>query len=768
MLGSGKNNRSTALDQGQYQLLFDTVPQGIVFHDADGRVIAMNPAAERILGRPAEELVDDPSAEDHGTIREDGSPFPGAEHPSMVSMRTGRGVSDVIMGVYNPREREYRWISITAVPLFRPGEDRPYQVYTLFQDVTRQKRAEQALRDLELSSQAVEAVKAERKRLYDVLDTLPVMICLVTPDYGIAFANRAFREKFGESHGRRCHEYCFGLPGPCDFCQSFRALETGRPHRWEVRHPDGSVIDVHDFPFRDADGSPMVLEMDVDVTDQRRAEKALKESEAKYRALFDSTVVAVAIEELCFDESGTPGFALQDVNPTWERMFGWTKEEAVGRTGRWLKGTTEQDLADILLKVLETGEPSTFEDHLPDADRYYSVSAWKMGAGTVAVEAVDVTDIRRSQREAEEQGKLLQLILDSTPVAIGITDEKGGVVVDNGVLAKIWRGDPSLSGVADYACCRAWWPDTGEPVRPEEWPAARALRGETSTATFDIERFDGSRGALIVSATPIKDAAGKVTGTVWTNQDITDLRRTEQELKRSNAELQQFAYVASHDLQEPLRMVTNYLQLIEKREGESLDEVSKKYMDYAVEGARRMKAMIDDILTYSRVESRANGLEPVDMEKALSIVLKDLNLAISESGASVTHDELPTVLADRGQMILLLKNLVGNAIKYRSEAAPQVHVSVLRNDGEWIFTIEDNGIGIDPKYADKLFKMFSRLHTREEYPGTGMGLAIAKKIVERHHGRIWFESELGRGSVFHFSIPLDAGRYGRGSGLNKK
>jgi PAS domain S-box-containing protein len=752
--GSGGSNRTSALDQRQYQLLFDTVPQGVIFHDADGRVIAMNPAAERILGRTPEDLSDGPSSSGHGTIREDGSPFPGAEHPSMVSMRAGREVSDVVMGVYNPREGEYRWISITAVPLFRPGEDRPYQVYTFFQDITWERRAEQALRELELSGQALEAVKAERKRLFDVLDTLPVMICLITPGYGITFANRAFRERFGETRGRRCYRHCFDQPGPCGICQTFKALETGRPHRWEVRQPDGSVIDVHDFPFRDADGSLMVLEMNVDVTEQRRAEEALKRSEAKYRGLFDSMAEAFELVELVYEGGRPVDYTFLDVNPAWEQMTGMRKEQVVGCKASEVLVPVGGHWPEAMHRAVTTGEVVHLEDYNPTMGKWYSVNIWRYGDGVCGATITDVTEIRRSQKEAEEQGRRLKLILDNTPVAIGITDERGGVVVDNGVLRRIWRGDPSLKGIIDYGRCRAWWPETGEPVRPEEWPAARALKGEASTATLDIERFDGSRGALIVSATPIKDADGRVTGTVWTNQDITDLRRTEQDLKRSNAELQQFAYVASHDLQEPLRMVTNYLQLIERRVGGDLDETSKTYMGFAVEGARRMKAMIDDILTYSRVESKGGGLDQVDMENVLSVVLKDLSLAISESGASITHDPLPTVMADRGQMVLLLKNLIGNAIKYRSEAAPQVHVSARRSDGEWVFSIEDNGIGIDPKYGDKLFKMFSRLHTRDEYPGTGMGLAIAKKIVERHGGRIWFESEPGMGSAFHFSIPL--------------
>jgi len=230
--------------------------------------------------------------------------------------------------------------------------------------------------------------------------------------------------------------------------------------------------------------------------------------------------------------------------------------------------------------------------------------------------------------------------------------------------------------------------------------------------------------------------------------------RIRDELRRSNEELQQFASVTSHDLKEPLRMVTMYLSLLEKRSSETLDDKSREYLVIARDGAERMAAMIDDLLAYSRVESGEPKKTPVHMDEALSTALTDLRAAIEENGALVTHDKLPTVTGDRSQIIMLLENLIGNAIKYRSEAAPQVYVSVRMGDGEWIISVRDNGIGIAPEYADKLFKMFSRLHTRDEYPGTGIGLAVSRKIVERHHGRIWFESEPGKGTTFFFTMPV--------------
>lgn len=224
-------------------------------------------------------------------------------------------------------------------------------------------------------------------------------------------------------------------------------------------------------------------------------------------------------------------------------------------------------------------------------------------------------------------------------------------------------------------------------------------------------------------------------------------------LQRSNAELQRFAYIASHDLREPSRMVINFLGLLERKYAERLDDTARRYIRYAVDGSRRMETLIEDILAFSRVESRANPLEPMDAEDALAIALQDLSSAVDERCAEVTHDPLPTVMADRSQIVQLLENLIGNAIKYRSDARPRIHVRAVRSGDAWQFSVSDNGIGMDMAYAGKIFEMSQRLHSNTEYPGTGIGLAIAKKIVERHGGHIWVESEQGKGSRFFFTLP---------------
>lgn len=246
--------------------------------------------------------------------------------------------------------------------------------------------------------------------------------------------------------------------------------------------------------------------------------------------------------------------------------------------------------------------------------------------------------------------------------------------------------------------------------------------------------------------------------------DVTERKQVEERLKqltdemqRSNAELEQFAYVISHDLQEPLRMVSSYTQLLAKRYKSRLDADADEFITYAVDGARRMQTLLHDLLDYSRVGTRGKPFGLVNCEHVIDQALANLKIAIEESGASVTHDILPSVMGDEGQLVQVFQNLVGNAIKFRRDEPPQVHISAQRRNSVVTFTVSDNGIGIDPQHSSGIFEIFRRLHTREEYPGTGMGLAICKKIVERHGGHISVKSQPGQGSTFHFSVDMAGG-----------
>ena len=363
-------------------------------------------------------------------------------------------------------------------------------------------RVQERTAELETAKQAM---ATERQKLYGILETMPALVSLLTSDHQVVFANRSFREKFGEDKGGRCFEYCFGRKEPCEFCETYKALETGEPHQWEFAGPDGSIIDMHNFPFIDTDGSFLVLEMGIDITKRKRAEHELK-----------------------------------------------------------------QTLADLI---------------------------------------------------------------------------------------------------------------------------------------------------------------------------------------KSNADLEQFAYVASHDLQEPLRTVAGAVQMLEKNNRGKLDAHSEQLIHYAVDYAHRMKVLITDLLTYSRLSTRGRPFETVDVQEVLDRSIGNLDSLAAEKGAEITYGPMPTIKADATQLTQVFQNLIGNAVKFGSDRAPKVRVSAKRDSTEWIFSVEDNGIGIDRAHFDRIFVIFQQLSKKGPFHGTGMGLAIVKKIVERHRGRVWLESKVGAGSTFYFTIP---------------
>jgi len=271
---------------------------------------------------------------------------------------------------------------------------------------------------------------------------------------------------------------------------------------------------------------------------------------------------------------------------------------------------------------------------------------------------------------------------------------------------------------------------------------------------------DGRPVVLETSGVPVFDADGEFRGYRGIDRDVTERRRAEEqlaryaaELERSNRELEQFAYVASHDLQEPLRMISSFVKLLERRYKGALDEDADDYIHFAVDGADRMKRLIDDLLVYARVGPRGLRVEAVRMEDALQDAMANMRAVMEDSGAEVEHGELPEVEADRTRLVQLLQNLLGNAIKFRKEEPPRLTVEARRRPGEWQFSVKDNGIGIDPRYLEQIFVIFKRLHRKDAYPGTGIGLAVCQKIVECLGGRIWAESEPGEGATFFFTIP---------------
>jgi light-regulated signal transduction histidine kinase (bacteriophytochrome) len=298
-------------------------------------------------------------------------------------------------------------------------------------------------------------------------------------------------------------------------------------------------------------------------------------------------------------------------------------------------------------------------------------------------------------------------------------------------------------------------------VHPDDLAATtvEASQAEKAGNTTFENRYrckDGSYRWLRWSSTPYAD-----TELIYaTARDVTDqklvdqaLARQAEELSRSNSDLEQFAYVASHDLQEPLRAIGGFTQLLDRKYGPQLDDQARTYIGHTVEATARMETLIKDLLAYSRVQRKGGTLDAVDLNVILDRALQALSSAISQASAVISRDTLPTIIADPTQMGQLLQNLVGNALKFRNDGQAHVEIRAERHDDGWLFSVRDDGIGIDPAFTDRIFAIFQRLHTRTEYSGTGIGLAICKRIVERHGGRIWVESAEGAGCTFRFTVP---------------
>ena len=488
--------------------------------------------------------------------------------------------------------------------------------------------------------------------------------------------------------------------------------------------------------------------------------RQLERSEARYRELFDRVPVGLY--------RTSPDGRFLDANPALASLLGFRDPAELAPISaaslyvrpedreRWRQRLEGQDaIAGEEVELRRPDGSSVWIRHTTRAHR--------AADGTVIAydgAAEDVTAQRRASESLQERERLLDTVLESLPVGVWIADADGTIRRGNPASRQIWQGARYVPP-AEYAVYRGWWRRTGEPIAPEQWSLARAIRdGESSTdEEIEIECFDGTRKVILNSGVPLRDGDGRVVGAIATNLDITERVRAEdrlaevrRELERSNAELQQFAYVASHDLQEPLRMVVSYLQLLERRLGADLDERSRTFLDYAVDGGRRMQRLIHDLLELSRVQTRGRPFEPVDLDAAMARVRDDLALAVSESGGSVTWAGLPVVMADRAQMAQLLQNLVANALKFRGEEPPRVVVTARRAPGGWQLSVCDNGIGIAPEHHARIFEVFQRLHGRREYPGTGIGLAICKRIVERHGGLLWVESRAACGATFHLTL----------------
>jgi PAS domain S-box-containing protein len=533
-----------------------------------------------------------------------------------------------------------------------------------------------------------------------------------------------------------------------------------RDYPLAIRHKSGKVTDVlyNASVYRNQAGEIQgVFAAARDVTERKLAEQKLSAASLYSRSLLEASLDPL----VTISKEGK----ITDVNEATENVTGCSREELIGsdfseyfteaekaRAG-YKQVFTEGFVRDYPLAIRNKSGKIT--------DVLYNAAVYKNVDGTISgvfAAARDVTSRKQAEEKLRAASQYSRSLIEASLDPLVTISAEGKITDVNKSTEEVTgfsREQLIGSDFSDYFT---------EPQKARKGYQEVFTEGFVRDYPLAIRQKTGKIIDVLYNATLFRNEAGQIQGIFAAARDVTErnameneIKQTLEKLKQSNSELEQFAYVASHDLQEPLRMVASYVQLLERRYKGKLDADADGFIAYAVDGANRMRGLIDDLLTYSRVSRLGKPFEPTDLESTLDIVLMNLQASIAENSAVVTHNKLPVVMADGGQLVQLFQNLISNAIKFHGKKPPHVHVSAQVKETEYLFSVRDNGIGIAPEYFDRLFKIFQRLHTREEYPGSGIGLAVCKRIVERHGGRIWLESQVGKGSTIYFTLNKQKG-----------
>jgi PAS domain S-box-containing protein len=751
------------------EVLLHSVNDGITAQDAKGQPIFANQAAAHMLGfDDVETLVNAPitaTRARYTMLDPEGNPIPFDALPRHKVFREGKP-GELTMRMHNPETGDERWLLLKSSPVF----DERGQV----------KLAVNILADI---TQRV-ALSQTRNRMAAIVENLNAALISKNLDGTIATWNPGAEALYGYTPSE-----VVGQPVSIlfpedstegDMLQRVLQGEDVRNFQTIRRRKDGSRFDISltISPIRDSSGRITGFSaIEYDISEQRKLERLREESAEHLRKVLDALPILVGVL--------TPDGILMEANKAALSVADLAPEDVLGKpfteTYWWSYSPEVQaQLAEAIERARQGERVSYDVDVRVGEDQFitiaFGLSPMLDTEGNVTHIIPFALDISERKKTEKELRQLTLLVAAQRQRLDNIIDNIPGIVWEGSVNPT--ENDSSIDFINDYAekmlgySTEEWlsMPDIWRRIiHPDDWDktmaAATAIyeSGKPGSLQYRCIRKDGSIIPVESHTTLLWDDKGTLIGACGVIMDISERVRAQealasytQELKRSNEELEQFAYVASHDLQEPLRMVTSYLQLIEQRYSEKLDADAKEFIDYAVDGATRMKRLINDLLIYSRVQRARGEFDKVDMQRILEQAKRNLQLRIADSGAVITSDPLPTLVANEGQMLQLFQNLLGNAIKFRAEAPPRIHVSAVKKHGEWIFSVCDNGIGIESAYLDRIFVIFQRLHPVGKYPGTGIGLAICRKIVEQHGGQIWVESQPGQGTTFYFSLPAES------------
>lgn len=718
----------------------------IFVKDTQGRHIFSNPAHLRSLGKQhIDEIKGKTNSDIHG--EELGAKYDINEKDII---ETGKPLIDLIHGRLGPDGNQI-WFS-TTIMRWQDDKGDVRGTVGISHDITASREAEKLLQESE-------------ERYRSLMEHASMAIVIINQEGQISNINVKVAELFGYNR-----EELVGQSLEILIPERYRGIHINhRTNYFEDPVPRSMGIgydlfgqrkDGSEFPveiglsFAQVGGHLIGMAYIIDITERKLAEENLARERNLLKTITDNAIDFIYVK----DTQGRHIFS----NPAHLVSLGIKHlDDIMYKTNLDIYGKdigADYDATERILLDTEQSIVNLIESRFDANGKQIWLSTTKVPwqddknevKGIVGI-THDITERRQSELLLQVSEERYKALFNNVPVAIFTKDTDGYYTTANTETLTYWSQSPI--GYTDADILPA---EIAEALRVIDLQVMETGEGQTLE-----ERLltDNKLRIILSRKIPIRDVTGKVTGILGISLDITENKKAEillaeraLELERSNEELTQFAYVISHDLGEPLRAITSYLELLSRRYKGQIDDRADKYINYAVDGAVRMQALILDLLAYSRTGKQNHKLGDIDFEGVFEISVANLRVAIKESSAVITHGDLPTGLGDVTQITQLFQNLIGNSIKYRGDAPPHIHVSAEEHNQTWVFSVKDNGIGIAPEYRERIFQVFQRLHTPEQYPGTGIGLAICKKIVQNHGGKIWIESEIGMGSTFYFTL----------------
>jgi len=739
--------------EGRYRGLLEAAPDAMVVVNQKGDIVLLNVQAEKQFGYRRDELV--------GQRVKNIIPKGFAER---LIADEKRSVEDALA--------QQIGTGIELTGLRKNGSEFPIEIMLSPLESAEGILVTAAIRDISVRKEAEKHLARMEGRYRGLLEAAPDAMVVVNQQGEIVLLNVQAEKQFGYSRDALIGQKVKNII-PEGFAERLIADEkrsvedalaqqigTGIELTGLRKNGSEFPIEIMLSPLESAEGIVVTAAIR-DITVRKEAEKHLARMEGRYRGLLEAAPDAMVVVN--------QGGEIVLLNVQAEKQFGYRRDELLGQKVKNIipRGFAERLIADekrsvedALAQQIGTGiELIALRKNGTEFPIEIMLSPLDSAEGILVTAAIRDISVRKEAEKhlARMEGRYRGL-LEAAPDAMVVVNQKGDIVLLN-VQAEKQFGYHRDELVGQRM-------KNIIPAGFAERLIADALRSTEDALAQQIgtgieitgRRKDGTEFPIEIMLSPLESAEGVlVTAAI---RDITTRKVAEahllykvEELNRSNEELGQFAYIASHDLQEPLRMVASYTQLLARRYKGRLDSDADEFITFAVDGANRMQGLIQDLLAYSRVGTKGKELRETSSEEALQRAILNLRGAIADSGAMVTHDLLPPVLADETQLVQLFQNLIGNAIKYQNSGVPRIHISAIKNGGgKWTFSVRDNGLGIDPQYFERIFVMFQRLHKREEFAGTGIGLAICKKIVERHGGEISVQSQPGKGSTFSFAL----------------